>query len=371
MSSVLVLGAGVIGAAIAEELSHRGARVQVLDMRAPGRGASQASAGILAPFIESHGSPTLLALGKRSLEMYDAFVARVADASGLGIQYSRCGTVEVALHEDDAARLRAAKAMLDAAGIASEWMDLAALASMEPAVTRSAVGGLFSPVHAFVAASELVAALISSARFAGAVCEGGVEAAEVVPTDRGVTVRAGTRTYEADHAVIAAGSWSSRIRVKGVTPPPVRPIRGQLLHLAWPDARSLPRRVVWGPDCYTLPWSDGSLLVGATAEDVGFDERSTVEGVRGLMTAVEALLPQASQASVEGVRVGLRPATPDHLPAIGPFARAPRVVVATGHFRNGVLLAPVTAALVSDLVVNGVTDPALASTSPDRFTSPA
>jgi glycine oxidase len=126
---------------------------------------------------------------------------------------------------------------------------------------------------------------------------------------------------------------------------------------------------VWGTGCYTVPWSDGSLLVGATVEDAGFDEHSTVEGVAELAAAVQRLLPAAAKASIDAIRVGLRPATPDGLPWIGPLAAAPRVIMAAGHFRNGVLLAPLTADLVATIIAGQTTDPALALTTPNRPSS--
>ena len=126
-------------------------------------------------------------------------------------------------------------------------------------------------------------------------------------------------------------------------------------------------RVVWGTDCYIVPWSDGTVLVGATVEDVGFDEASTVDGVRVLTDAVAELLPESRAAAVDEVRVGLRPETPDGLPIIGPSAVAPNVTFATGHYRNGILLTPLTAQLVSRYVLEGAIDPAMAATSPDRF----
>lgn len=366
--TVLVIGAGVVGAAIAEELAHRGARVTVLDMRAPGLGASQASAGILAPFIESHGETTMLELGRRSLELYDAFVERASRQSGRRIEYARCGTLQVALTEDEAVRLESAKNDARAIGVETRWLDRPALSSFEPSVTKSAIGALFTPVHGFVGVGDLVRALVSSARFAGASFESDVEVVEIESANDRATVRATHREYDADVAILASGSWSSRVRVKNATPPPVRPVRGQLLHLSWPSEALLPQPIVWGTGCYTVPWSDGTLLVGATVEEVGFDEHSTVAGVRDLAAAVGALLPHASQASIESVRVGLRPATPDGLPAIGRLERVPRVMIATGHFRNGVLFAPITAKLVADAVLDDVVDPVLANLSPDRFT---
>jgi glycine oxidase len=365
--NVVVVGAGVIGAAIAEELAARGIRVTVLDMRAPGRGASQASAGMLVPYIEAHGESPLRRLGARSFAMYDAFVARVAERSGEPVEHRRAGTLQVALDPNDAGRLQAAHASLDAAGIPNEWLDSSGVRSLEPAVAAEAAGGLHIPGHGYVNVPALVRALVQSARFSGATFVSPVEAVDVEPRAGEVHVRSGDRRDTADAVVVAAGSWSGRVRVKGAAPLPVRPVRGQLLHLRWPPGAERLTRVVWGPGCYVVPWSDGSVLVGATAEDVGFDEHSTVAAVRDLTGAAGALLPVTWRAAVEAIRVGLRPITPDELPLIGPIAGAPGVFAATGHYRNGILLAPLTADLTATLIADGVRDPLLDLVRPDRF----
>jgi glycine oxidase len=364
--TVLVVGAGVIGAAVADALAARGARVIVLDMRSAGRGASHASAGILAPYTEAHDGHPLLEFGVRSLNLFDAFVSSLVERSGLTVEYSRAGTLEVALDAADAAKLSATKTWLDTRHIACDWLEGDALRSAEPAVVPTAAGGLLINTHGFVAVPSLVRALVQSARLGGAWFESPVEVTQVEPRADGVDVRAGSRVYSADSVVIATGSWSKRVRVTGLPALPVRPVRGQLLRLRWPGADP-PRRVTWGPRCYTVPWPDGTLLVGATAENAGFDENSTVAGVYELMGAAGQLLPRAWQASVEQVRVGLRPAAPDDLPMIGPLAGAPRITVATAHYRNGILLAPLTAAIVSRYVLDGVSDPAFKVTTPDRF----
>ena len=344
-------------------------------MRRPGAGASQASAGVLAPYVEAKPGSPLLTLGTRSLAMWDAWVAALRTRTTVPFHYDRSGTLEVALGADDATHLRRSAEWLTAEGIAHEWLDGAALREREPQVSPSAAGGLLIPCHGFVQVPALVTALMASARQHGATCETPAEIVHVEQKARSiggtevlphVHLRVGDRVEEFDHVVIAAGSWSRRVRVAGVPVFPVRPIRGQLLHLNWP-ADSLPQRSVWGTRCYTVPWPDGSLLVGATVEDVGFDERSTVAGVRELMDAVINLLPLAAQASIDNVRVGLRPATPDHLPLLGSLASQPGVTLATGHYRNGILLAPYTADVVTRLILDGDQDPMLALTRPDRF----
>jgi glycine oxidase len=361
---VIVIGAGIIGVSVADALVRRGIDVNVLDMRAPGRGATQASAGVLAPFIEAHEDSPLLTLAVRSLDLYDPFIAGLRARATRPIEYARTGTLEVALTENETEHLQRSRRALDARRVATEWLDPNALRAFEPAISGEATAGLFTPSHGFVGVASLVDALVESSRLAGATFIQPVEAVRIDANRDRVAVQADDRAYDADWVVVATGSWTTRVRLAGASLPTVRPIRGQLLHTTW--TTPLPRRSVWGTGCYTVPWSDGSLLVGATVEDVGFDEHSTVEGVAELTAAVQRLLPAAAKASVDAIRVGLRPSTPDGLPWIGPLAAAPRVIMAAGHFRNGVLLAPLTADLVATIIAGQTTDPALAVTTPNR-----
>lgn len=187
---------------------------------------------------------------------------------------------------------------------------------------------------------------------------GGVNGDILVETDRG--------SLGADAVVLAAGSWCGAIAIDGVAARvPVRPVRGQLVYLAW-NGTPL-RRVVWSPNCYLVPWDDGTVLVGATMEEVGFDERTTVAGVRDLLEAACELTPHARTAAFAGARAGLRPGTPDDLPIIGPSQAVPNLMYATGHYRSGVLLAPLTAQLVADALLDHRIDSALAAVSPSRF----
>lgn len=368
--TVLIIGSGIVGVAIADALAARGTAVTVLDMRGPGRGASAASAGILAPYVESHHDARFLALATRSLSLFDAFVSQASERSGRRIEYARTGTLEVALDDGDAARLQASRDALAQSGIAHTWLSPPDLRAAEPSVATEALGALLIEPHGFVGVGSLIAALVESARLSGASFEAPVEAVEVDPQSDRVDVRAGDSRYTADAVVVAAGTWSGRVRIRNTPRLDVRPVRGQLLHLSW-TADRLPGRVVWGPRCYTVPWSDRSLLVGATVEEAGFDERSTVAAIQELTAAVNELLPDARTASLREVRVGLRPASADGLPIIGPFPSSPRVVVATGHYRNGVLLAPITAAIVRGLLLDGVQDPALEWTTPARVSGRA
>ena len=318
---------------------------------------------MLAPFIEGDDSSIIRTLGRRSLGLYDDFVARVS-AGGQSCLYNRGGTLEVATDESQTARLRAGADSLAADGVETEWLDASGVISAEPLVSGAATAGLIVRAHGFVGAQALTTALAAAASRHGAV----FETARVTAIARGsgrVVVTTETGALVAERVVLASGSWSGQIAIQDVAPLPVRPVRGQLLQLAWP--RQPLERVIWGPTCYLVPWPDGVVLVGATVEDAGFDERATVAGVQDLLDAACALVPQLWQAAFSAVRVGLRPGLPDQVPVIGPSRIVPGLVYATGHYRNGILLAPLTAAIVANLVLGDGDDPALPLVSPSRL----
>jgi glycine oxidase len=365
-ADAIVIGAGIIGCSIARELARRGTKVRVFEARAVGAGATQASAGILAPYIEASHHGPLLDLAARSLAMYDRYVDEVRAESGVSIEYRRCGTLETAVDATAAARLKASSETDLLAGADAEWLDRDQARSLEPSLPESVHGALLIRTHAYVAAIQLTEALTWAALRHGAEFETGRTVAAISGgvDDVGVTTADGEK-WSTDVVVIATGSWTSRIKVDSDLVSVVRPVRGQLLKLMW---RGEPlRHVIWGSDCYVVPWTDGTVLVGATIEEVGFDERTTAAGVRDLLDAACELLPAIWGATFVEARVGLRPASADGLPLLGTSDAAPRIVYATGHYRNGVLLAPVTAGIVADLVLTGKADIPLAAVNPGRF----
>jgi len=355
-----VIGAGVVGTAIAHELASRGADVHLLDSRGIGLGATRASAGILAPQIEGH-IPELRRLAACSLSMYDAFIGRVEEDSGRTVEYHRDGTIQVALHDDEVAQLSDDARSLAGHDIEHAWLDGAAARQLEPALVGTLAAGLVVPSHGHVRATQLAAALAAAAQARGArVSTAAVLGIEGLEHSATVTTTEGV--IGSDGVVVASGSWM--IDSSPGAPPPVRPIRGQLVQLR--ASHPIASRVVWGRDCYIVPWRDGTAYVGATVEDVGFDEHATADGVRGLLQAAIAIMPSLAHAQFEQVRVGLRPRGVDELPVIGRSQRMRRVFYAVGHYRNGVLLAPLTASLLADLVLDGRERPELALVTPAR-----
>jgi glycine oxidase len=306
---------------------------------------------MLAPYVEAHGGP-LLALGARSLGLYPAWIDDLR-REGEDVEFALIGTLQIAVTSDRAGQLRR--------GTRGRWIEPTDVARAFPFLCPTA--GAFSiEEHGYVDAPQLARGLARSAERHGATFRV-ARVERIEPHGDGLHVRADGDLLAAGRVIAAAGAWTNLL--EGMSMPPVRPVRGQLLHVSWPGPR-VPT-ILWGPGCYVVPRADGTLLVGATAEEAGFDERTTGAGVAGLLDAARQLLPALRDDALIEARVGLRPATPDELPVLGPDTRTPALVHASGHYRNGVLLAPLTAKLIADVVIDGRADPALESVKPDRF----
>ncbi len=365
-TDIVVIGAGVIGAAVAFELVRRGASVTLLDARTPGGGATHASGGMLAPYTEASEGGPLLELGARSLKLFRAFAHDVARESGVDLNYTEAGSLHLARTESALAHFEGSRATLASMQVPASLLTPADIRALEPAVTSEVLGALLLPSQAHVSAPALTRALVAAAAKRGATLIDNVRVTRVTRGADAWSVGTTGSTLHARTVVIAAGAWAGGLSIDGVDGHvPVRPVRGQLLHLHF-DHPPL-SHVTWDDRCYLVPWNDGTLLVGATMEDVGFEEQTTASGVKSLIEAVCRVIPAASSAHVASARAGLRPATPDGLPIIGWSTVAPGVMYATGHFRNGVLLAPLTADVVARALLDNDNDPALAITSPARF----
>jgi glycine oxidase len=356
---IAVVGAGIIGCAVAFELSRRGVDVTVFEGRTVAGGATQASAGILAPYTEAHEGGRLFDLTVRGLAAYDDFVRQVRSTSGAVFEYRRSGTLEIAEDDHRAAELRARLSAPWAASADLRWLQREELRELLPSVNPACVGALQCDSHAHVAVGSFTAAIADAAQQSGARIQLEAAVTRLELASDGIRLGVGDQTATFDRIVLCSGAWTPEIDPLGETAGRIRPVRGQLVRLSSPTQQL--RHVVWGSACYIVPWEDGMMLVGATSEEAGFDERATVEGVRGLLGAAQALIPDLGSATFVDVRVGLRPGTVDGVPILGP-AKDPRVIYAAGHFRNGVLLAPLTARLIADYVFANAIDPAFSAT---------
>jgi glycine oxidase len=344
---VIVVGAGLIGCAVAHALARQGASVLVLDASLPGAGASQASAGMLCPHIEGSHAPALHDLGADSLSRFDPFIHRVRNDSGMDVPYVRNGTLQVTDTDEGAVALADLAETLHAQGVPCQLAEGAdEVADLEPLVRPQRAGLLIEP-HGAVRVRDLVDALCHAMAHLGAICRYSERVERVRRGDGHLVVDTHAQTLRTRHVVVTAGAWSNTLPMADLPPVPTHPVRGQLLRLQMANGGL--RRVLWGPSCYMVPWAD-EVLVGATQEHVGFDSRATLAGVMQLGTAAQGVVPSLAGATFSEVRVGLRPGSPDGLPLIGASQRLPGLVYATGHFRSGALFAPLTADLVADII---------------------
>lgn len=361
-----MVGGGLIGLGIAWELARRGVGVTVLDPE-PGRGASQAAAGMLAPVTEAHyGEEALLRLNLASLERYPDFVRELESETGHDVGYRACGTLLVARDRDDNAALSEVFSFQQRLGLEVRRLRSRELRELEPALSPSVRGGIEVAGDHQVDNRALVDALTAACTGRG-VSFMRATATEVLRSDAvcGVVTGDGAR-IDADAVVVAAGARSASIQ--GVPALPVRPVKGQLLHLRAPDGLSLLQHNIRGLDVYMVARPDGRLVIGATVEERGFDEAVTAGAVHDLLRFAYELVPGITESELVEISVGHRPATPDNAPVLGATS-VPGLVVATGHYRNGVLLLPITAETIAALVVSGRVPDDIAEFAPARFES--
>jgi glycine oxidase len=365
---VVVVGAGVIGCAVAWELARRGVSVAVVDRDSPGREASWAAAGMLSPLAETGHTAALLELADASLSLYPAFVAALLADTDIDVAYRTDGCVHVALDADDEAAFAPLLAAPPAYGV--ERLDGPAVRTLEPALADSVRSGVLVRRDHRVDNRRLGQALWSAALGAGATFRLGATAAGVLVAGGaacGVRLADGA-TLHAGIVVIAAGAWSGQL--EGLPAPlPVRPVRGQMFAVREDLGRSPLGRVVTGPGCYLVPRDGGLVLVGATVEEVGFRPGPTPAGIAGLAGAAVRMVPDLGGMPIAEVWSGFRPATPDGLPILGPDPDLAGLYYATGHFRNGILLAPGTAAALADALTGTLPSTPLDAFGPGRFRS--
>ncbi len=359
---ILVLGGGIIGLATACELAHHGARVEVLSAGTTAPPASLAAAGMLAPLAETpHRGPYFDAC-RRSRDLWPAFRQALEAESGSEVGYDGSGAISVALDEQEAEQLEELAAAARAAGEPAEEIGLAEVARRVPDLSPRAVRAVLLPGEHRVDNVQAVAALEALAEKRGVVLRRGFSAERVSAGSSSVRVEGGGTVLEAAGLVLAAGAWSGA--VPGLPALPVRPVRGQMLLLEGVDWSF--GGTVRGAEVYTVRRGRAGLLVGATSEEAGFDAQPTLAGLHGLATAARRLLPGLAERRLASTWAGLRPATPDGLPLLGRIGDLP-VFAATGHYRNGILLAPWTAAAIAGAVLDPTPPPDLAPFSPARF----
>lgn len=366
---VAVVGAGVMGLAIAWRLADAGCAVDVFDQGMSGHGASYAAAGMLAACAEAEpGEDHLLGLNRASQALWPAFAAELERAAGFSVDLRPEGTIVLALTADDAARLRHLIAFQQGLGLPVEWLNGAEVRRREPHLTSKLAGAVWCPEDHQVDNRRVAAALKIAAEAAGAVLHehSPVERVETVDGRACGVIVNGVR-HGADVVVLAAGAWSRGVTIAPATPLPVRPVKGQMLSLRMDPAAPILNHVIWAPGTYLVPRKDGRLIVGATVEEKGFDTDLTAGGQLALLTHAWRALPTIEELSIVEQWVGFRPGSRDDAPILGASAEVEGLIFATGHHRNGILLLPVTTQAIAALVLEGRADPLTAPFSAERF----
>jgi glycine oxidase len=366
-SDVLVVGGGAIGLAAARELAAAGRRVTLVERGRPGEEATRAAGGMLSPLAESSGPGPFLRLGLESLTLWPSFAARLEEETGMDLNLRTDGKLLLALDVPAAERLQRRAKWVSSEGLATQWLEDASLRDREPAAA-TAVAGLHLEDDGQVDNRTLAQALARAAASAGCVILPGTCAHALMTSSGrvcGIRTEDGSE-HPADVVLLAAGAWSGGM--SGLPRSlPVRPVKGQMLALALET--TVVRTTLETEACYLIPRrrrKGGSVWVGATSEEAGFTRGTTSEGRAALRSAAVQAVPALAHSREVEAWYGFRPGTPDGLPVIGPDPDLRGLIHATGHFRNGILLTPVTTELIVRCV-DGIGDPRLGPFGPDRF----
>jgi len=368
---VIVVGGGAIGLCCAWQLAQAGAETVVLDRAEPPAGATRVAAGMLAPIGElAFGEPELLRITIAAAAIYPDFVAKLEAASELGSGYVSHGALHIALDRDEAAELRRVHDLQRSLGLGAEWLPPRRCRELEPGLTPSFNGGVHAPDEAAIDPRRMTAALLTALAAAGVEVRGGADVvAPILDGERLEGVRTGAgEELLASHVVLATGAWAgAESWLPEFARPPVRPVKGEILELRSAEGEAPCERIIASERVYLVPRPDGRLIVGATTEERGFDATVTAGGVHELLREAYRLLPDVAEMELVEAMAGLRPGTPDNLPLIGPGA-LDGLILACGHYRNGILLAPLTGEAVAGLLAGGELPDSLAAANPERLT---
>ena len=369
-ADVVIVGGGVIGLAIARGLALRGVRDVCLIERATlGAEASFAAAGMLLPQVEADAEDDFFKLACRSRDLYPSFAAALREETGVDVELDTTGTLYLSLNEHDYEEIEKRYSWQARAGLAVELLSGAAARELEPCISESVFGALRFPNDVQVENRRLLSALANSVhRLAIEVLTETTVESLTLERNRVTGVQTSRGLIRCKSIVIAAGTWSSPLLRSSVLPDPaIQPVRGQMICLE--SKPQLTRHVLYSPRGYLVPRQDGRLLAGSTSENAGFAKRVTAGGISSILRNALEISPAIATLPVVDTWAGLRPRPADGLPVLGACGEIDGLFYATGHYRNGILLAPLTAELITEAVVTGVTSPLLAPFSPDRFSS--
>jgi glycine oxidase len=367
--NVLVIGGGVIGLSIARELHIAGVRdITVVDKSKPGQEASWAAAGMLAPNAETESVDDFYRFCSESNDLYPAFAEALYKETGIDVGLDLAGTLQLAFDEPEAEGLLAKYRRQKDAGLPTEMLSAEEVLRLEPEISSRVTLGLSYPIDRQADNRKLVASLLEYCRRNEvSVIQDQQIHSVTVESGRATGALGETRRFSADVTILATGAWTSFIEIGDAGPISIdiKPIRGQMI--AFESRNGLLRKVIYGHDCYLVPRADGRILVGATVEDVGFDKAVTGEAVSELRRSAVEILPEIANLDIVESWSGLRPCSTDELPVIGNVSGIDKLFIATGHYRNGILLAPLTAKIIAEKVVENIESPYLSIFGAERF----
>jgi glycine oxidase len=367
-SDVLIIGGGVIGLGTARELRKKGAgKITVVERGELGREASFAAAGMLAPQAETDREDEFFRFCSESNDLYPEFAAELLDETGIDIELDRSGTLYLAFTEGDSADIRKRYDWQKGAGMAVEHLTAEETRKAEPFVSPDVRGSLYFPGDGQVENRKLMQALSLYAEINGIGIREGTEVTELLTEGRSATGVSTTQgTLSAGTVVLATGAWTSLIKLgPGALPLKVKPIKGQMI--TFQTAKRLFQRVIYSPRGYLVPRADGRVLAGATVEDAGFDKETTTGGVDFLRETAVQIAPSLDSLEISEKWAGLRPFAADGLPVLGETGGYENLLAATAHYRNGILLAPLTARIMAEKITGDGSSGYFEFFRPDRF----
>ncbi|HEX6190670.1 MAG TPA: glycine oxidase ThiO [Pyrinomonadaceae bacterium] len=368
-ADVVIVGGGVIGLSIARQLALRGLRhVTVIERGEFGKEASWAAGGILAPQVEADRADGFFELASASRDLFPAFARALQDETGIDVQFEQTGTLYVGFTEADEHEMRRRFDWQTRAGLRVEWLAREDASRLEPNLSPHVRCALRFPDDWQVENRSLTEALVRANQKLGVQLIANCEIKSVRIENGGVTgIESETKSIDAPTVVIAAGAWTSEIKTSETNSSAVQiePVRGQML--CFQIEPTFARHVIYSARGYLVPRSDGRLLAGSTSEHVGFDKRVTEEGAASIKSMAFEIAPGLESAAIVDSWAGFRPHAPDDLPVLGPAADIDGLFYAAGHYRNGILLSPITAEIIAEAVVNRKSSRLAESFAPDRF----
>lgn len=367
MHDVIVVGAGVIGLSVGWTLLESGLDVVVIDKGRAGGEASSTASGMLCPVpIVEPGMTDLTRLALESMRLFPEFVARLEGRAGFSVGYDTTGTLLVALEAEEAQNLKRLTALQQELGLESAWLRRDGCHDLEPMLSHRTIGAVHTPHDRRVDTRLFLSAMNTAVRACGGeILEHTAVRAVVVEAGRVTGVQLDTEILNAKLVIVAAGAWSNQILSIPQGPPPIRPVKGQMVAVQMDSERPLVSHTIRGSRVYCVPRSDGRLLIGATKEEIGFEREITAGGLHELLSGAYELIPGIYELPVMETCCGFRPTSPDDLPLIGD-SETPGLIYATGHGESGLLLSPVTSWAIGTLVQEGCLPGPVVPFSPAR-----